>query len=185
MELVRLFSNGEERAFPVLYKRYQQNIYKVVVYYIKDRTLAEDMTQDVFIKIIHSIKEKRYCEDGKFLTWSLRIAYNHCMDHLRKPKRVSYVTDFSSTVLACTATPSPETQLVIEQTATQLYRFIEKLPEEQKKVLCYRHFEELSFKEIAERTNTSVNTSLGRMRYALMHLRNMTKNGAAFNNGVN
>ena len=175
-ELVYLFAGGNEQAFHHLYKRHQQNIYKVVVHYLKDRVVAEDVTQEVFIKIIHCIKERRYCEEGKFIAWALRIAHNHCMDHLRKPKRTSYVMVFSDTASAPMATSSPEAKMVDSQTATQLNQLIEKLPEEQKTVLRYRHFEELSFKEIAKRTNTSVNNSLGRMRYALMHLRTMTQN---------
>lgn len=141
------------------------------MYHVKDRTLAEDLAQEVYIRIISSIQKNQYCEEGKFLPWALRIAFNSCMDHLRKKNRTSYVPDFSETILGEFSVASPEAKLVQKQAAEQLHTMLDELSAEQKRVVHYRHFEDLSFKEIALRTNTSVNTSLGRMWYALMHLR--------------
>lgn len=175
-ELIIEFRKGHNLAFSILYKRYQRKVFETVVYYIKDRTEAEDLSQEVYIKVITSIQANRYCEEGKFLPWVLRIAHNHCMDHLRKRTHVSYVAHFSSAQLSTVATASPEYKLINKQTAAQLRTLVDKLSAEQKQVVCYRHFEELSFKEISERTNSSVNTALGRMRYGLMHLRLMVQN---------
>lgn len=121
-----------------------------------------------------------YSEEGKFLPWALRITSNHCMDHLRRKNNTSYVPDFGNSVLASIVVPSAEAKLLDEQAATELYNLLDKLPVEQKKVVCYRHFEQLSFKEISKLTNASLNTTLGRMRYALIHLRTMTQNQTMF-----
>lgn len=179
-ELIAQFRKCQNQAFDILYRRYQQKIFDTVVYYIKNRTEAEDLTQEVSIKIITSIQTDRYCEEGKFLPWALRIAHNHCMDHLRRRNYVLYVAEFSSAQLSSVAIASPEYKLIGKQTAAQLRSLVNKLPAEQKQVVYYRHFEDLSFKEISERTNSSVNTALGRMRYGLMHLRLMTKNRPVF-----
>lgn len=114
------------------------------------------------------------------MPWALRVVHNHCMDHLRKKSRIAYVPDFTRTMLSHAATVSPETMVIREQAAAQLHRLVDKLSSEQKTVVRYRHFEERSFKEISNLTNSSVNTSLGRMRYALMHLRAMAQNHPAF-----
>jgi RNA polymerase sigma-70 factor (ECF subfamily) len=179
IELIDHFRHGDEKAFRILYKRYQQKIFETIVFYVKDRTLAEDLSQEVYIKIISSIQANRYCDEGKFLPWALRIVHNHCMDHLRKRNRIAYVSDFTNTMLVNTATTSPETALMQEQAAAYLHLLVDKLSDEQKKVVRYRHFEELSFKEISKLTNSSVNTTLGRMRYAMMHLRAMVQNHPA------
>ena len=179
-ELIQRFQKGQEKAFAILYNRYQEKILHTIVYYVKDRTLAEDLSQEAYIKIIRSIQDNRYCDEGKFLPWALRIVHNHCMDHLRKPNRTAYVSDYTNAMLANAVTSSVETDFVKAQTASFLHALVNHLSMEQKTVVRYRHFEELSFKEIAERTNTSVNTSLGRMRYALMHLRILSQKHPAF-----
>lgn len=176
--LIHCFLKGNEKAFDVLFQRYRESIFKLLVHYVKDRDLAEDMTQEVFIKIFLSVKSSRYGEEGRFRNWALRIAHNHCMDHLRKPLR--HVSDLSAPGVARGTEPSPEMRLIQTQTAARLHTLINKLPPEQKQVLYYRHFEDLSFKEIAALMNTSINTSLGRMRYALMHLGRMAKAQEAF-----
>lgn len=184
IELINCFQLGNERAFQVLYHRYQQKIFGTIMYYIKDPILAEDLSQEVYIKIITFIKSNRYNEEGRFLSWALQIAYSHCMDHLRKKKRTSYVPDFFNTVLINVAVPSPEVKMMQDQVNSFLPTLVDQLSPEQKKVVYYRYYEEFSFKQIAELTNTSVNTSLGRMRYALMHLRNMTRNHPEVNSNA-
>ena len=178
-ELIHQFQKGQENAFAILYNRYQEKILHTIVYYVKDRTLAEDLSQEAYIKIITAIQANRYCDEGKFLPWALRIVHNHCMDYLRSRSRTAYVSDYTIAMMANGVTSSVETDFEKAQTAAFLHTLVDKLSEEQKAVIRYRHFEELSFKEIAERTNTSVNTSLGRMRYALMHLRTMSRNHPA------
>jgi RNA polymerase sigma factor (sigma-70 family) len=180
IELIDRFQQGNEKAFQVLYQRHQRDIFATIVYYVKNRTLAEDLSQEVYIKIIAAIKAKRYCEDGKFLPWALRIAYNHCMDQLRKKNRTFYTPDLYDSMLGTIAEPSPEIKMVREETATVVRNLVNQLSPEQKKVVRYRYFEELSFKEIARLTNTNVNTSLGRMRYSLMHLRTMAQGHSYF-----
>ena len=179
-ELISRFQQGNQQAFHELYHRYQQKIFGIVLYYIKDRVIAEDLCQEAYIKIIMSIKSNKYCEEGKFLPWALRIVHNHCMDYLRKNKTVSYVTDFSDQSLVHLTSSSPETKMVKQQAAVHLHQLLNKLSYEQRKVVYYRHFEELSFKEISKLTGSSINTTLGRMRYAMMHLRNLSKSHPAF-----
>lgn len=179
-ELIERFQEADDSAFRALYKRHQPKIFQTVAYYIKDRTLAEDLSQEAFIKIVTSLRQGRYCEKGKFLQWALRLVHNHCLDYLRRKNNTAYVPDFTDTVLTHLAVPSAEMTLINQQTAAQLNALVAKLSPEQKIVLHYRHVEELSFKEIAHLTNTSVNTALGRMRYAIGHLRTMTQNHPSF-----
>lgn len=173
-ELIRQFQQGYEKAFHVLYERHRQEIFATTVFYIKNYTLAEDLSQEIYIKIITAIRENKYCDEGKFIPWALRIVYNHCMDHLRKKNRFHYVPDFDDKAMTNVSTMTTEAKIMKQETMTQLEKLIDKLPPDQKTVVRCRHFEEMSFKEIAQMTNTSVNTTLGRMRYALVHLRNLS-----------
>lgn len=170
-ELIRLFKAGQEQALDTLYLRYKDNTYNVILHYVRDTAGAEDLVQEVFIRIFSFLKSDRYCEEGKFLQWMLRIAYNISMDHLRKPKKEVCVENLAHTTAACEMVVSHEDVVIAQQKKTYLYHLISKLPREQKEVVYYRLVEELSFKEIAEKTGTNVNTTLGRMRYGLMHLR--------------
>jgi len=176
-ELIQSFSQGCEKAFEVLFARYKDDVRNVILHYIKDRLETEDLTQDAFLKIYTSLKRGKYNEQGKFLPWALRIARNLCMDYLRKGPRVNASQQVFSDKLFCTTTfCTAETTLIEKQQQRHLNVFINRLPEDQKKVVYYRYFEELSFKEIAALMNTSVNTSLGRMRYGLSHLRKQLQN---------
>ena len=167
-ELINSLLKGQEQAFDVLFIRSKTDVRKVIVHYVKDRALAEDLCQDVFLKIYTSLKCGKYDEQGKFKPWALRIAHNLCMDYLRKAGQMQIV--FKATFddnYGPSTSHHAEHKMVAKQQEKYLNTLIERLPEEQKKVVRYRYFEELSFKEISALMNTSVNTSLGRMRYAL------------------
>ncbi|HEX2536478.1 MAG TPA: sigma-70 family RNA polymerase sigma factor [Chitinophagaceae bacterium] len=179
-ELIRQFREGNDRAFQELFLRYRTNLWTLVHHYVPDRLQAEDLLQETLIKVCLSLKAGRYNEEGKFLPWCLRIAHNLCMDHLRKPRMVAYVEDFSQTALAAETIFSPEDRFIERQQQAQLVQLIHRLPEPIREVVAYRHFGELSFKEIAARTGAGVNTTLGRMRYGLMHLRKAMKDHPAF-----
>ena len=180
-ELLQSLRNGHQQAFEVLFLRYKTDLQKVILHYVKDKVLTEDLLQDAFIKIYTSVCAGRYNDEGKFLPWSLRIAHNLCMDHLRKAKRLpSFQGEPKDEAHFVPTESCAETALIKKEQEQQLYQLIHHLPEDQKKVVAYRYYEELSFKEISEVMNTSVNTSLGRMRYALLHLRKQVNNNASF-----
>ncbi|MDQ6608297.1 MAG: sigma-70 family RNA polymerase sigma factor [Bacteroidota bacterium] len=180
VELIRLFLSGDEKGFDVLFLRYKTDLTKVILYYCKDKFIAEDLVQDTFFKILSSLKNNRYHEEGKFLPWALRIAHNICMDHLRKNANTPPTTELFQGTVLYESTHSAETKMVQDQLRNKIHLLIDRLPDEQKEVVYGRHFEELSFKEISSRMNTSVNTSLGRMRYGLTHLRKLIVNDAGF-----
>lgn len=170
-ELIQSLLQGCEQAFEVLFHRYGADVRNVIVHYIKDRSLSDDLSQEVFLKIYTSLKGGKYDEQGKFKPWALRIAHNLCMDYLRKARqmRVTLCAEWGD-AFSISTTLAPNCRLTAKQQEQQLNTMIERLPPEQKQVVRYRYFEDLSFKEISALMNTSVNTSLGRMRYALGHL---------------
>jgi len=142
---------------------------------VKDKHLAEDLFQDAFIKMIDFLRSNRYNEEGKFIQWALRIAHNLCVDYFRKVKRTKIINTEKDEVFEAftNASDSADSFLTKGQTNSKIHKMIELLPEEQREVIVLRHFADMSFKEIAEATNTSINTALGRMRYALINLRKM------------
>jgi RNA polymerase sigma-70 factor (ECF subfamily) len=146
---------------------------------VKDRQLADDLFQDTFIKIIRTIKSGAYKEEGKFIQWAMRISHNLIIDHFRKSKRIPYSDKSSEDILLTNskeyAEDSVEYQIVTEQIHQDIRKMIDYLPYEQREVLYLRMYEDVSFKEIAEMTNVSINTALGRMRYALINMRKMVK----------
>ncbi|MBS1580037.1 MAG: sigma-70 family RNA polymerase sigma factor [Bacteroidetes bacterium] len=174
-ELIRLFQSGNQSALEVLINRYKDKIYSSIFFLVKDKQLSEDLFQDVFIKIIDFINNNRYNEEGKFIHWALRIAHNLCVDYFRKTKRTKIINTSQEEVFeAFTSTAESADGFITKgQTNAKIHKMIEQLPEEQREVIVLRHFADMSFKEIAETTNTSVNTALGRMRYALINLRKM------------
>ncbi|MBS1626294.1 MAG: sigma-70 family RNA polymerase sigma factor [Bacteroidetes bacterium] len=174
-ELVHSFQNGNQQALEVLINRYKDKIFSSIFFLVKDKHLAEDLFQDVFIKIIDFIRNNRYNEEGKFIHWALRIAHNLCVDYFRKTKRTKVITTEKEEVFESFTMPveNADISLIKEQTNGKIHKMIELLPEEQREVIVLRHFADMSFKEIAEATNTSINTALGRMRYALINLRKM------------
>lgn len=177
-ELIAQLHAGHDKAFEVLLNRYAKDVRNVIMHYVQDRLLTEDLSQDAFLKIYTSLKCGKYNEQGKFLPWALRIARNLCMDHLRKAVQFPPSEQMLHHSRLCTSPQeNADHKLSAKQQEQHLNFLLNTLPEDQKKVVRYRYFEELSYKEIAALMNTSVNTSLGRMRYGLMHLRRQMLNG--------
>jgi len=182
-ELIRSYLSGNEAALEFLVNKHQQRIYSYILVRIQDEDLANDIFQDTFVKVINTLKRGKYNEEGKFLQWSLRIAHNLIIDHYRRQKRMptmSPTDEFNIFNILKDGNLNIEASIIKEQIETDLHKLIEKLPGEQKEVLKLRHFSGLSFKEIADQTDVSINTALGRMRYALINLRKlMEKNGVS------
>ncbi|TAF83468.1 MAG: sigma-70 family RNA polymerase sigma factor [Sphingobacteriales bacterium] len=175
-DLINLYLNGKPEALSELVNRHKSKIYTSIYLLVKDEYLAEDIFQDAFIKVIKTLRAGKYNEEGKFLPWVLRIAHNLVIDYFRKEKRSPTIVNSDGydifDVLGI-HDESMEEILIKEQTYANLKSLIHLLPDEQKEVLIMRHYGELSFKEIADLTNVSINTALGRMRYALNNLRKM------------
>jgi RNA polymerase sigma factor (sigma-70 family) len=175
-ELISAYIQGDESAFAALVNRYKSKIYTTIYLVVKDSYVAEDLMQDTFIKAIKTLKEGRYNEEGKFLPWILRIAHNLAIDYFRRAKRYPNVVfeDGSSVFNSLTfADESVESVQITKESHEHLRSMIKKLPNQQREVLVMRHYEDLSFQEIAEATGVSINTALGRMRYALINLRKL------------
>jgi RNA polymerase sigma factor (sigma-70 family) len=175
-DLVHLFSNGSESAITELIHRYQSNVYTSIYIMVKDKYIAEDLFQDTFLKIVNNIRAGKYAEQGKFLPWALRIAHNLCIDHFRKVKQQVKVTFADGTdffALLPLREEHVEERIVRRQSEHSVQQIIDRLPEEQREVVVMRIYGEMSFKEISEITGVSINTALGRMRYALINLRRM------------
>ena len=175
-DLIHLYISGDEAGLVELIRRYQSKIYTSIYLLVKDEYLAEDIFQDTFIKVINTLKAGKYNEEGKFLPWVTRIAHNLVIDHFRREKRTPLVSggdDFDIFDVLGHYDESTEDRMVREQTHKDLKTLIQLLPAEQKEVLIMRHFGDMSFKEIADVTDVSINTALGRMRYALNNLRKM------------
>lgn len=175
-QLITLFKKGHSSALEELVYRHKDKLYTSIVLLVKDSFLAEDIFQDTFIKIIDTIRAERYTEKGKFLPWAMRIAHNLCVDHFRKIKRTPVIKTSDDkdifNVLGFSE-PSAEEKMMTRQSHDSVRRMLDMLPEEQREVIILRHYAELSFKEIADLTNVSINTALGRMRYGLINLRKM------------
>ena len=172
--LVSDYMNGNEKALERLIVRHKQKIYSFIFSKIQDRDIVEDIFQDTFIKVINTLKAGKYNEEGKFLPWVMRIAHNLVIDHFRKEKRTAMfknTDEFDIFSVIGDHTLNAENQLIKDQIDTDVQKLITKLPEEQKEVLIMRIYRDMSFKEIAESTNTSINTALGRMRYAVINMR--------------
>ena len=175
-ELIRSFQDGDTRAFEVLTNRYKDRVFSSILFFVKDSYLAEDLFQDVFIKIIDTLQNKRYTEEGKFLPWALRIAHNLCVDYFRKVKRTPTIKtsdDKDIFEIIHLSEDAPDTKMMQSQSHERVRLMLDLLPEEQREIIILRHYANLSFKEIAQITNCSINTALGRMRYGLINLRKM------------
>ena len=181
-ELINLYLKGNENAFAELLGRHRDRIYTQIYLFVKDRDLAEDIFQDVFIKIIKTLRKGKYNHEGKFLQWALRISYNLCVDHFRREKRrtkVSSSETFDIFDVLETKDENMEQTMIKSQKHTLIREMVDQLPAEQREVVILRHYADMSFKEISKLTKVSINTALGRMRYALINMRKMVENKEA------
>lgn len=175
-DLIRLYLDGDESALKALILRHEQKIFTYILSSVKSRELAEDLFQDTFIKVINTLRAGAYKDEGKFAQWVMRIANNLKIDYFRKAQRLpAYESngDFDVFDTLSIEDPSVEQKMIQEQVYSDIQGLLQYLPEEQREVLEMRIYQDISFKEIAELTNVSINTALGRMRYALINLRKM------------
>ena len=176
-ELINQYLNGSESCLEKLIHRHKSRIFAYILMTVKDKSLADDIFQDTFIKVINTLRGGTYKEEGKFIQWAMRIAHNLIIDHFRRAKRIPVVdvkdNDFDIFNTIKYTDDSVERQLITEQIHNDVRKMIEFLPAEQKEVLIMRAYQDMSFKDIAEQTEVSINTALGRMRYALINLRKL------------
>lgn len=175
-DLINAFIAGDVNALETLILRHKDKLYSSILFLIKDKYLAEDIFQDVFIRIIDTMRGGRYTEEGKFLPWAMRIAHNLCVDHFRKVKRTPTIRNSEDQdifeVLNFTE-DSAEDKMIKAQSHSRVREMLDRLPDDQREVIILRHYADMSFKEIAQLTNCSINTALGRMRYGLINLRKL------------
>tara|TARA_R110000822_G_scaffold71059_2_gene171394 strand:- start:1 stop:588 length:588 start_codon:yes stop_codon:yes gene_type:complete len=174
--LVRDYINGKEASLAILINRHQQRLFSFIYSKIQDKDLTEDIFQDTFIKVIRTLKKGNYNEEGKFLPWVMRIAHNLVIDYFRKNNRMpafKKTDEFDIFSVLHDGSLNAEKQMIQEQIYDDVRELINELPEEQKEVLIMRMYKDISFKEISENTGVSINTALGRMRYALINMRKL------------
>lgn len=175
-ELIHAFVEGDTHAFEILVRRHRAKVYSTILQIVKDRSIAEDIYQETLIKILGVIQEGRYNEEGKFLPWVLRVARNLSIDYFRREKRNPQIKNSEAMLLMENFFRTDENQekaIIREETTRYVRSLINQLPDKQREVLIMRHYNEMSFKEIAKLTDVSINTALGRMRYALVNLRKL------------
>ncbi|MFO7669970.1 MAG: sigma-70 family RNA polymerase sigma factor [Bacteroidales bacterium] len=176
-ELVQAYIKGDQSAIELLITRHRSKVYTYIMLTIKNQQLAEDLFQETFIKVIQSLRGGKYKDNGRFLSWVIRIAHNLIIDHFRKEKQMNSVSNDDSEVDLFNSRKfsdkNIEEIIVSNQIQSELRTLINELPADQREVVLLRHYGELSFKEIADQTGVSINTALGRMRYALINLRKM------------
>ncbi len=173
-QLVNNYISGDEKSLEILINRHQSKIYGFIYSKIPDREVSNDIFQDTFIKVIKTLKASSYNEEGKFLPWVMRISHNLIIDHFRKNKKMPMfreTEEFSIFSIMSDDALTIENKIIAEQVVKDVKKLIEELPADQKEVLVMRMYQDMSFKEISEITGVSINTALGRMRYALMNLR--------------
>lgn len=174
--LVLQYMNGDEQALEILIRRHKSKVFTSIFMFVRDQYLAEDLFQDTFIKVVKKLRAREYQEEGKFLPWVMRISHNLCIDFYRKTKRTPQITTpegFDIFDVLRFSDSNPEKMYMRKQSHEKVREMVDRLPVEQKEVVILRHYSDLSFKEIADITNVSINTALGRMRYALINLRKM------------
>jgi RNA polymerase sigma factor (sigma-70 family) len=178
-ELVQAYIQGADAAITELVNRTQDKVYTVVYYLVKDKYLTEDIVQDTYMRAVKKMKEGAFANDGKLISWLSRIARNLCMDYFRgqavRQQKVRMIGDKDVFEYISGTQPNKEDDIMLNQSRNRVVLMLDLLPQEQKEVIVMRLFAEMSFKEIAEETNTTINTSLGRMRYGLMNLRKIIK----------
>ncbi|MCX6334127.1 MAG: sigma-70 family RNA polymerase sigma factor [Bacteroidia bacterium] len=176
-ELIQRFIKGEQSCFDQLIHRHKNKVFAYISLYIRDQALAEDLFQDTFMKVIQSVKAGKYQDNGKFLSWVMRIAHNLIIDHFRRIKQMNTVSndDYESDLFNSTkfAEATVEDDMIKRQIQKDVRTMISLLPDDQREVVILRHYAGLSFKEIADITDVSINTALGRMRYALINMRKL------------
>lgn len=178
-ELVQRFIAGDQNSLEILIQRHKGRVFSYILLIVKKQELAEDIFQETFIKVIRSLKKGKYTENGKFVSWVLRISHNLIIDHFRKEKLKGTVSNDSLDIDIFNSQKfsedTIEDQMVNSQILSEVKDLIQELPEDQQQVIIMRHYLDLSFKEIAEQTDVSINTALGRMRYALINLRKLVE----------
>lgn len=177
-ELIIRYVSGDENSLKQLISRHQKKVFSYILMSVKNRELAEDIFQDTFIKVINTLKSENYKEEGKFLQWVMRIANNLKIDYYRKVQRMPVFesnSDFNIFDVLNGTDPSVEQKIITEQIYSDVKNLVQYLPEEQREVLEMRIYDDVSFKDIADITGVSINTALGRMRYALINLRKLIK----------
>ncbi len=175
-QLIHLYVEGDADALATIVLRYKDKIYTSIYLLVKDKYLAEDIFQDVFIRIIDTLKGGRYTDEGKFLPWAMRIAHNMCVDHFRKVKRsptIKTSDDRDIFEVLNFSEAGADQKMMAGQSHDRIRKMVDMLPEDQREVIILRHYADLSFKEIADLTKCSINTALGRMRYGLINLRKL------------
>jgi RNA polymerase sigma-70 factor (ECF subfamily) len=178
--LIKQFKSGNNQCFDIILNKYQQRVFSYILKMVKDQDLANDIFQEVFIKVITNLKKENYNHEGKLISWILRIAHNQVIDFFRKDAKMPIAgrssnlsEDFNIFDLINLEEDSIEDVIVNEQIISDIRQLVEYLPEDQKQVVKMRYFNQMNFKDIAEKTDVSINTSLGRMRYALINLRKL------------
>lgn len=176
-ELIQRFIKGEQSCFEEIIRRHKNKVYAYISLYIRDQALVEDLFQDTFMKVIQSVKAGKYYDNGKFLSWVMRIAHNLIIDHFRRLKQLNVMSndDYESDLFNSKklSDPNIEEHIIKIQIRKDVRKLINQLPDDQKEVVILRHYAGLSFKEIADITDVSINTALGRMRYALINMRKL------------
>lgn len=175
-ELIKTYLKGNDKAFEILLTRHKDKIYTSIFLFVKDTEKANDIFQDVFIKIVDTLRKGKYNHEGKFLQWAMRISYNMCVDNFRRNKRrtkVSATETFDIFDVLESKDENMETTMIKSQMHKRVRKLVDQLPPEQKEVVILRHYADMSFKEISQLTRVSINTALGRMRYALINMRKM------------
>ncbi len=176
-ELVQKFIEGDQNSLEILIRRHKSRVFSYILLIVKNQELAEDIFQETFIKVIRSLKRGKYIDNGKFVSWVLRISHNLVIDHFRKEKLKGTISNDNSEIDIFNSKKfsedTIEDQLVTNQILSEVRELIKELPDDQQQVIYMRHYMELSFKEIADQTGVSINTALGRMRYALINLRKL------------
>ncbi len=173
-QLIQDYISGNNHSVEILIHRYSKKVFGYIMMIVNNRDIADDIYQDTFLKVIHTVKSGKYNEEGKFIQWVLRIAHNLSIDHFRRGNRMPIIEtgeNFDIFDVIYGQEFSIEDKIIMNQIHSDVKSLLEYLPEEQKEVMYMRHFQDMSFKEIAEQTNVSINTALGRMRYALINLR--------------
>jgi RNA polymerase sigma factor (sigma-70 family) len=178
-DLVQAYIQGDQSAIEILINRHRSKVYTYILLTIKNQPLAEDLFQETFIKVIQSLRAGKYKDNGRFLSWVIRIAHNLVIDHFRKEKQMNSVSNDDTEVDLFNSKKfsdaNIEDLIISSQIKSEIRALIEELPDDQREVVLLRHYGCLSFKEIADQTGVSINTALGRMRYALINLRKLIK----------